>query len=131
MSRTVVVPPTGLRPGIPYSPAIRWDKLLFVSGQTGSDPVTREFPADIKSQTRIALQNVKELAEAGGASLDGALKMTIHMTDMLNEFGAMNEVFREFFPKDPPSRTTVGVAHLARAGLKIEIDMIAVVTDAG
>ena len=130
MARTVVVPPTGLRPGVPYSPAIRWDKLLFVSGQTGSHPVTREFPADIKAQTRIALENVKALAEAGGASLDTALKMTIHMTDMLNEFAAMNEVFREFFPKDPPSRTTVGVAHLARAGLKIEIDMIAVVKDA-
>jgi 2-iminobutanoate/2-iminopropanoate deaminase len=130
MSRTVIVPPTGLRPGLPYSPAIKWDKLLFISGQTGSDPVTREFPEDIKAQTRIALENVKLLAEAGGASMDTALKMTIHMTDMLNEFGAMNEVFREFFPKDPPSRTTVGVAHLARNGLKIEIDMIAVVKDA-
>lgn len=131
MSRTVIVPATGLRPGLPYSPAIRWDRLLFVSGQTGSDPVTREFPADIKAQTRIALDNVKALAEAGGAGLDTALKMTIHMTDMMNEFAAMNEVFREYFPKDPPSRTTVGVAHLARAGLKIEIDMIAVVKDAG
>ncbi|MFZ5733307.1 MAG: RidA family protein [Pseudomonadota bacterium] len=129
MSRDVIVPPTGLRAGLPYSPAIRWDKLLFVSGQTGSDPVTREFPADIKGQTRIALDNVKALVEAGGATMDSALKMTIHMTDMMNEFGAMNEVFREYFPKDPPSRTTVGVAHLARAGLKIEIDMIAVVKD--
>ena len=129
MPRTVVVPPTGLRPGTPYSPAIRWDKLLFISGQTGSDPVTRAFPADITAQTRLALDNVKALAEAGGASLETALKMTIHMTDMTNEFAAMNEVFREYFPKDPPSRTTVGVAHLARAGLKIEIDMIAVVKD--
>ena len=130
MSRTVIVPPTGLRPGLPYSPAIRWNNLLFISGQTGSDPVTRAFPEDIKSQTRIALENVKILAEIGGASLETALKMTIHMTDMMNEFAAMNEVFREFFPKDPPSRTTVGVAHLARAGLKIEIDMIAVIKDA-
>ncbi len=129
MSRDVIVPPTGLRAGLPYSPAIRWDNLLFVSGQTGSDPVTREFPADIKDQTRIALDNVKTLVEAGGATMDSALKMTIHMTDMMNEFGAMNEVFREYFPKDPPARTTVGVAHLARAGLKIEIDLIAVVKD--
>lgn len=130
MTRTVIIPPTGLRPGLPYSPAIRWDRLLFISGQTGSDPVSRAFPEDIKAQTRIALENVKILAEAGGASLETALKMTIHMTDMMNEFAAMNEVFREFFPKDPPSRTTVGVAHLARAGLKIEIDMIAVIKDA-
>jgi 2-iminobutanoate/2-iminopropanoate deaminase len=129
MPRTVVAPPTGVRPGIPYSPAIRWDKLVFISGQTGSDPVTRAFPADITAQTRLALDNVKALAEAGGASLETALKMTIFMTDMTNEFAAMNEVFREYFPRDPPSRTTVGVAHLARAGLKIEIDMIAVVKD--
>jgi 2-iminobutanoate/2-iminopropanoate deaminase len=125
MSRTVIVPPTGLRPGVPYSPAIRWGGLLFISGQTGSDPVTRAFPEDIKGQTRVALENLRVLAEAGGASFDTALKVTIHMTDMLNEFAEMNEVFREFFPKDPPSRTTVGVAHLARVGLKIEIDMIA------
>jgi len=98
-------------------------------GADGSDPLTRAFPADIKAQTRLALDNVKALAEAGGASLETALKMTIHMTDMPHEFAAMNEVFREYFPKDPPSRTTVGVAHLARAGLKIEIDMIAVVKD--
>jgi 2-iminobutanoate/2-iminopropanoate deaminase len=115
---------------LPYSPAIRWDKLLFISGQTGSHPVTREFPEDIKAQTRIALQNLKDLAEAGGASFENALNMTIYMTDMLNEFAAMNEVFREFFPNNPPSRTTVGVAHLARKGLKIEINMIAVLKDA-
>lgn len=127
MKRDVIAPPTGIRPGLPYSPAIRWDRLLFVSGQTGSDPVTREFPAGIEAQTRLALENVRALAEAGGASLGSALKMTIHMTDMMNEFQAMNEVFREFFPDDPPARTTVGVAHLARAGLKIEIDMVAVV----
>ena len=127
MKRDVSAPPTGIRPGLPYSPAIRWDRLLFVSGQTGSDPVTREFPAGIEAQTRLALENVRALAEAGGASLGSALKMTIHMTDMMNEFQAMNEVFREFFPDDPPARTTVGVAHLARTGLKIEIDMVAVV----
>lgn len=130
MSRTVVAPPTGIRPGLPYSPAIRWGGMLFISGQTGSHPVTRQFPEDIKAQTRIALENVKSLAEAGGASMQTALKMTIHMTDMMNEFAAMNEVFREFFPNDPPARTTVGVAHLARAGLKIEIDMIAALVDA-
>ena len=129
MPRTVVVPPTGLRPGIPYSPAIRWDKLLFISGQTGSDPVTRAFPADIKAQTRLALDNVKALAEAGGASLETALKMTIHMTYMPNEFAALNEALREHFPKDPPSRTTVGVARRARSGWKIDIDMIPVVPD--
>src|ERR1043165_9378855 len=125
MDRRVVVPKTGLRPGIPYSPGIRWGELVFVSGQTGSPPTTREFAPDIKTQTRVALENVKAVAEAGGASMASALKVTVFMTDMTNEFQAMNEVFREFFPADPPARSTVGVAHLARAGLKVEIEMIA------
>lgn len=127
MTRSVVVPKTGLRPGIPYSPGIRWGDLVFVSGQTGSHPTTRAFEPDIKAQTRQALDNVKAVAEAAGATLANALKMTIFMTDMTNEFQAMNEVFREYFPVDPPARSTVGVAHLARAGLKIEIEMIAFV----
>jgi len=59
MSRRVIAPKTGIRPGLPYSPAIGWQNLVFISGQTGSDPLTREFPPDIKSQTRIALENVK------------------------------------------------------------------------
>jgi 2-iminobutanoate/2-iminopropanoate deaminase len=126
MQRSVVVPKTGLRPGIPYSPGIRWGDLVFVSGCTGSHPTTREFPPDIKAQTRQALENVKAIAEAAGASLADALKLTIFMTDMNNEFQAMNEVFREYFPVDPPARSTVGVAHLARPGLKVEIEMIAV-----
>ena len=125
MDRRVVVPKTGLRPGIPYSPGIRWGELVFGSGQTGSHPTTREFAPDIRTQTRVALENVKAVAEAGGASLASALKITVFMTDMTNEFQAMNEVFREFFPTDPPARSTVGVAHLARAGLKFEIEMIA------
>lgn len=128
MERSVVVPPTGLRPGVPYSPGIRWGDLVFVSGQTGSHPVTREFADDIETQTRQSLDNVKAVAEAAGATLANALKLTIFMTDMHNEFQRMNAVFREYFPVDPPARSTVGVAHLARPGLKIEIEMIAFVT---
>jgi 2-iminobutanoate/2-iminopropanoate deaminase len=124
-----IVSPSGASHKLPYSPGIRWGNMLFVSGQTALDPVTREFPEDIKAQTRITLEAVKAIAEAGGASLSSALKVTIHMTDMIGEFAAMNEVFREYFPVDPPSRTTVGIPHLGRKGLKIEIDMIAAVNE--
>jgi 2-iminobutanoate/2-iminopropanoate deaminase len=95
----------------------------------GADPVTREFSDDIRDQTRRALENLKSVAEAAGASFDTALKVTVYMTDMFNEFEAMNAVYREYFPENPPSRTTVGVAHLARKGLKVEMDMIAVAAD--
>ncbi|MCB1462956.1 MAG: RidA family protein [Nitratireductor sp.] len=124
MTRQVIAQPGGTNSTAPYSPAIKWGQMLFVSGQTGSDPVTRQFPSGIKEQTRISLQRAKEIAESVGGSLDNALKVTIFMTDMLNEFQAMNEVFSEFFPHEPPARSTVGVAHLAREGLKVEIEMI-------
>lgn len=128
--REVIIPKAGLRPGHPpYSPAIRWDKLLFCSGQTGSHPITQEFSPDIREQTRVALERLKELAETGGAGLDTAVSVMVHLTDIQRDFAPMNEVFRQYFPQDPPSRTTVGVSSLARPGLKVEIGMIAIVKD--
>lgn len=129
MNRHVIIPSTGLRPGQVYSPAIRWERLVFCSGQTGSDPVTREFSHDIRTQTRMALDRLKAVATAGGATLESIVKMTIFMTDIIGEFDAMNEVFKEYFPQKAPSRSTIGVASLARAGLKIEIEAIAIATE--
>jgi 2-iminobutanoate/2-iminopropanoate deaminase len=115
---------------IPFSPGLRFGNLVFVSGQVGANPQTRAFAFDIESQTRQTLENLNAVAEAGGTSLGNALKITVFMTDMINEFQVMNRVFREYFPDNPPSRTTVGVAHLARPGLKIEMDMIAFIDEA-
>lgn len=129
MDRHVIIPDTGLRPGQVYSPGVRWEKLVFCSGQTGAHPVTREFSSDIRDQTRMALDRLKSVAEAGGASLETIVKMTIFMTDILGEFEAMNEVFKEYFTGNPPSRSTVGVVSLARQGLKIEIEAIAIASD--
>jgi 2-iminobutanoate/2-iminopropanoate deaminase len=129
MDRKVIIPKTGLRPGQPFSPAIRWEKLLFCSGQTGADPITREFSQDIREQTRVALERLKDVAESGGASLETAVKVMIHLTDLENDIGPMNEVFRQYFPKDPPCRTTVEVSRLATPGLRMEIDMIAIIKD--
>lgn len=126
MSRTpVTVALPGARHSLPYSPALVWQDLVFVSGQVGKHPVTDAFEADIAAQTRQALANVQALVEAAGSSLDRALRMTIYMTDMQNEFAAMNAVFREFFTDALPARSTVGISHLAKPGLKIEIDLVA------
>lgn len=121
--RTVTLP--GTRPGLPISPALVWGNLVFVSGQVGKDPVTEAFEPDISAQTRQTLNNVKALVEAAGTTLDKTLRMTIYMTDMQGEFAAMNAVFREFFQGPLPARSTVGISHLARPGLKIEIDLVA------
>lgn len=129
MKRDVIAQPGGTNSTAPYSPAIRWDRLLFISGQTGSDPVTREFPDDIESQTRIALDRARQIAESAGTSLDNALKVTVFMTDMHNDFHGMNKVYSGFFPPELPARSAVGVAHLARDGLKVEIEMVVAMPD--
>jgi 2-iminobutanoate/2-iminopropanoate deaminase len=125
MRREIIVPKERARITPLYSPAVRVGNLLFCSGSTGSDPITRATPPDIIGQTRLALENLKSVVEAGGASFASAVKVMIYMTDMVNEFSAMNEVYLEYFPSNPPARSTVGVAHLARPVLKVEIEMIA------
>jgi 2-iminobutanoate/2-iminopropanoate deaminase len=121
--RTVTLP--GATHTLPFSPALVWDRLVFVSGQVGKHPVTGALELDIAAQTRQTLSNVKALLEAAGTTLDKTLRMTIYMTDMQNEFAAMNAVFKEFFTEALPARTTVGISHLAKPGLKIEIDLVA------
>ena len=89
--------------GLPHSPAVVWRDLVFVSGQVGFLSGTREFEPGIEAQTRQALQNVLDLLAASGCEADGVLQMTVHMTDMIGEFAAMNAVFREFFPTAHPA----------------------------
>jgi 2-iminobutanoate/2-iminopropanoate deaminase len=129
MDRRVLVPRTGTRPGQPFSSGIRWERLVFCSGQTGADPVTREFPPDIREQTHLAIRRIQDVAVSGGASLESIVKVNIFLTDILSDFAAMNEVYRTYFPVDPPARSTVGVLSLARPGLKIEMEAIAIAID--
>ncbi|HLI34964.1 MAG TPA: RidA family protein [Terriglobia bacterium] len=105
-----------------YSPAIVADGFVFVSGQASVNPKTNELElGDIKSETRRTLRNIEALLEAAGSSLKDIVRIGVFLADV-KDFDAMNEVFREFFPEDPPARTTVG-AQLPK--IKIEIDCIA------
>ena len=120
--RKVVHPSNTPRPRGPYSPAIVADGLVFVAGQGPVNPRTNELElGDIQSETRRTLENIRAILEAAGSSLDEVVRVGVFLADM-NDFAAMNEVYREFFPKDPPARTTVG-AQLPR--IKVEIDCIA------
>ena len=105
-----------------YSQAIIADGFVFVSGQVPVNPKTDELElGDIESQVRRTLRNVDLVLEAAGSSLRQAVKLGVYLAD-LNDFAAMNEVFQEFFPDDPPARTTVG-SQLPK--VKVEIDCIA------
>lgn len=105
-----------------YSPAIVADGFVFVSGQAAVNPQTNELElGDIRSETRQTLKNIQSILDAAGSSLNDVVRLGVFLAD-LNDFAAMNEVFREFFPADPPARSTVG-AQLPK--IKVEIDAIA------
>lgn len=105
-----------------YSQAIVADGFVFVAGQIPVNPKTNELElGDIKSEARLTLKNLQAVLEAAGSSLREVVRLGVFLAD-LNDFAAMNEVFKEFFPEDPPARSTVG-AQLPK--IKIEIDCIA------
>jgi 2-iminobutanoate/2-iminopropanoate deaminase len=108
----------------PYSSALRAGQLLFISGQIPFDASTGTIVAgDIGVQTRRVLQNVGALLEAGGLSYAAVVRTTVFLADM-NDFTAMNEVYRTFFDEPYPARSTVQAARLPRDA-RIEIDAIA------
>ena len=108
----------------PYSSALRAGQLLFVSGQLPTDPATSQLvDGGIGEQTRRVLENVGALLEAGGLSFASVARTTVFLADM-NDFAAMNEVYRTFFAEPYPARSTVQAARLPRDA-RIEIDVIA------
>jgi len=108
----------------PYSPAVKVGSFVFCAGQVGKNPATGEMGTTIEEQTRQALVNLQTILEAAGASLGDAVKTTVFMADM-GEFSRMNEEYAKFFPRDPPARSTIGVA--LPSGIRVEIELVAYV----
>lgn len=126
MEKEVVFTENAPRPLAPYSQAIRVGEFLFVSGQLAIEPSTGEVvKGDVKAQTRRVLENVKSILEGAGSSLEDVVKVNVYLARR-EDFAAMNEVYREYFKKDPPARTTV-VVHMVSEDYLIEIDVIALV----
>lgn len=120
--RKSIVTPNAPKPAGPYSHAVVADGFVFVAGQGPMNPRTGHMDlGDIKAETRRTLLNIQAILEAAGCSLTDVVRVGIFLAD-LEDFESMNDVYREFFPKDQPARTTVGV-QLSR--MKIEIDCIA------
>src|SRR5208337_4393339 len=120
--RKVVRTPNAPLPRGVYSQAIVADGLVFVAGQACVNPQTNELEfGDIQAETRRTLQNIRAILEAAGSSLKDVVRVGVFLADM-NDFAAMNEIYKQFFAEDQPARTTVG-AQLPK--IKIENDCIA------
>ncbi|SMB90209.1 endoribonuclease L-PSP [Thermanaeromonas toyohensis ToBE] len=110
----------------PYSQAIRVGNFIFTSGQIPLDPATGEIvPGGAKEQTRQVLENLKAILAAAGATLQDVVKTTLYIKDMA-DFKAINEVYAQYFPENPPARSCIEAARLPRDVL-VEIEAVAVV----
>jgi len=106
----------GANPALPFSAAVKADGLIYVSGTLGSQ-------GDVKAQTKQVLDTISATLKTAGSSLANAASVTVYLKNQ-SDFAAMNEVYRTYWTKDPPARTTVMVP-LLNEGL-VEISMVAV-----
>lgn len=107
----------------PYSQAVACGNFLFTSGQLGLDPKTGNFvEGDVTEQTEQVIRNLKAVLEKAGFSLENVVKTTCFLADM-NDFAAMNEVYRKHFTGDYPARSAVAIKTLPKNGL-VEIEAI-------
>ena len=98
--------------------------MIFISGQVPVDPKTMQLISeDFATQTRNVLESLKGILEAAGGSLRQIVKTTVFLMDM-SRFQEMNEIYKTYFPEEPPARTCIGVKELPRKS-QIEIEAIA------
>ena len=111
-------------PKYPFSPAIRAGDYIFVSGQGGfQDPETGKAIKGIEAQTRQCLENMKQIVEAAGSSLDDVVKVTIFLGNV-SDYAKMNEVYQSYFPNELPARSAA-VTGLVIPNMLIEMECIA------
>lgn len=124
MKKEVIYTENAPEPG-PYSQAIKYGDLIFVSGQTSEDPVTNKPVHDsVAAQTRRIMNNIKTILEAAGSNLEKVLRVDIYLSTMDHK-KELNAAYLEFFSGDLPARNCVGVRDLDD-GLDVEIEVIAV-----
>ena len=110
---------------LPFSSAVRVDNMLYLSGSIGLVPGTQQLAeGGIQGETRQVLENISQTLQTFGSSMDKVVKCTVFLAD-IQEWGAMNEVYRTFFP-NPPARSALGTSGLALDS-RVEIECIAVV----
>jgi 2-iminobutanoate/2-iminopropanoate deaminase len=124
-TRRVISTPNAPAAIAAYSQGVQVGDSLWVAGQIGLDPATREIvPGGIREETRRALENCRAILEAAGFRLADVVQVQILLSD-INDYQAMNEVYATYFPESPPARAAYAVAGIPR-GARVEIVMTAV-----
>lgn len=108
----------------PYSQAVEAGGTLYISGQLPIDPATKAMPDGIKAQTEQCLRNIAAILKEAGYTRGDVVKSTV-LLQHIADFGAMNEVYAEFYAENPPARVAYEVAALPM-GAMVEIETIAV-----
>jgi reactive intermediate/imine deaminase len=117
--------PAQMAMAVPFSAAVRVDKMLYLSGQIGTDSSGALVPGGIVAETRQAMENIQAILERHGSSLDRVVKVTVMLADM-SEWALMNTVYVPFFQRHLPARSAMGTSGLA-LGARVEIECIALV----
>ena len=108
-------------PSGPYSQGLKVNSRIYVAGQRPADAKTGAIPANFTEQAELVLANVRHVLEAGGATMDNVVKVTVYLADIAY-FAEFNEVYKRFFQEPYPTRTTVSCA---LRGILVEVDAIA------
>ena len=109
---------------LPFSDAVKAGNMLYLSGKIGNVPGTAQLAAGgITGETRQTMENIKASLEKYGSSLEEVVKCTVFLGDIA-EWGAMNEVYKTYFPTNPPARSALGSSGLA-LGARVEIECLA------
>jgi 2-iminobutanoate/2-iminopropanoate deaminase len=126
--RQVIAPNNDLlnisrRFNIPHSPGIRANGFIFLSGMIAIDPVTgARKHGTIEEEARQILDNITHMLESVGSSRARIVRVLVMLTDM-TKWDAFNDIYREYFPHEPPARSAIGVT--LNNGMKIEIECTA------
>ena len=125
-------PPNGIEfltpygpPRLPFSPAVRVGNLLFLAGQIGSDTSGKLVAGGIQAEARQSLNNIKDVLQKSGSSIDRVAKCTVFMADM-KEWPTMNEIYATYFRNGFPARSAFGATGLA-LNARVEIECVAVI----
>jgi len=111
------------RPAGPFSPAIRVDGFIYISGSVGQDPATGKIvPGGVEKQVEQVFANLAEVLAAAGRNFTDVVRAGVYLTDMGN-FGIMNAIYARHFTEPYPARTTIAVAALP-LGAAVEIDLV-------